>query len=277
MKLAYRYHENSYKEEYSDLEWISQATQERNQDSAVSQKIKNARALPLPAKDNKPNVVHTMPELNRELEENFKTLSENVAQANAEDGTQVFTITSATSGEGSSTIAYFLALKLAQQKSNQSRTQNGQEKKNGVLLIDANPRRPVQHQFFGIHQQAGLANISLVDSKTSYADRENDLYLLTSRTSAAQWRRLIESGRFQSLINKLRSKFEYILIDAPSVLGNPETAALSKLTDGVLLIIKNNPLRREVIVAARHQLSINNVKILGAVFNNQHDSIPQKI
>lgn len=202
-----------------------------------------------------------MPVLNREQEANFEALAGNLIDASLDKGTRVLTVTSAAPRQGTSTIVYFLALKLAQK-------QDGRNGKNSVLIIDANSRRPAQHTFFRLGQQAGLARIRLTNPNGGNANEQSELFVLTSRLSPAGWRTFIESGKFSFMLKKLQAEFDYILIDAPSVLGNPDTVVVSQATDGVLLVVHNNPLRRDVVAAARQELEDNNVTILGVVFNN---------
>ncbi len=75
-------------------------------------------------------------------------------------------------------------------------------------------------------------------------------------------------------MEKLRRQFEYILIDAPPIIGHPETLALSKLTDGVLFVVKANQTRWEIIDQARDQLKEAGVKVLGVVLNERRFFIP---
>lgn len=85
------------------------------------------------------------------------------------------------------------------------------------------------------------------------------------------------SLRVKSLLEKLRSQFEYIIIDAPPVIGHSETLALSKLTDGVLFVVKANQTRWEIIDEARGQLKDVGAKVLGVVLNERRFFIPNGI
>lgn len=265
MKLAHVRTDDLSSEAYHDLAWITESAESLHANSAPDKKIRAKEAPSRFGRIHVSTVMHIVQEMSQELSTNFDELGQNVIGARRKNGTQVLALTSATSGEGSSTIAYFLALKLAQAEISRNA---------GVLLIDANPFQPRQHHFFGIPQQAGLVKIALgIDSNT----RQASLHLLTSRIHPMQWGKFIETGKYNSLITKLRKKFEFIIIDAPAVLPHSETAKLSRISDGVLLVVNNNALEQKEIAAARQRLSENNVRTLGIVLNNVGNSYSNKI
>jgi len=88
------------------------------------------------------------------------------------------------------------------------------------------------------------------------------------------WHDIWNSDKMKKLFIKLKENFDSILIDAPPVIGHPETLALSKLTDGVLLVIKANLTRLEVIDEAKGQLQSAGAKVLGVVLNERRFFIP---
>lgn len=228
-----------------------------------------------------PPDLHVPPEVIRE----FSMLKQKAQQAHEEQGTQVFGVTSSVSGEGRSTIAYFLALML-------SHSMNGfysetdkiffkddfqKVRKNGVLLIDGNLERPLLHQLFDTAQSPGLTDFFFNATSNSIFTKSvtaNHLYLVTAGSADGNRQEIWTTDRMKNLITKLKENFEYILIDAPPVIGHPETLALSKLADGVLLVIKANQTRLEVIDEAREQLQEAGAKVLGVVLNERRFFIP---
>jgi len=261
MTSAHRQSQNKDTNEFSDLQWISQERERPTQGSVAAVKSANATILSLSSGSRTKSISHAMSVTSREQDENFETLARNVMNASRKQGVRVLTVTSATPRQGTSTIVYFLALMLAQKR-------NGRNRKNRVLIIDANSQHPAQHTFFRLEQQAGLTRIRLTDSNASSADAQPELFVLTSRLSPAGWQTFIESGKFSFMLKKLQPEFDFILIDAPAVLGNPDTIVISQATDGVMLVVHNNPLRRDAVAAARQELKENNIPVLGVVFNN---------
>lgn len=223
--------------------------------------------------------------LPNEVIKEFSMLKQKVQQAHEELGIQIFGVTSSVSGEGRTTIAYFLALLLSQslnglysegdKKFFKDDFQKG--RKSGVLLIDGNLERPLLHQLFNTAQSPGLmdfffnANSNSIFTKLVTA---NHLYLVTAGSADGNRQDIWTTDRMKNLITRLKENFEYILIDAPPVIGHPETLALSKLADGVLLVIKANQTRLEVIDEARQQLQQSGARLLGVVLNKRRFFIP---
>lgn len=246
----------------------------------------------VPQVEEKPRFSPPEVELTQEVVECFTMLKQNVALAHAEQGVQTIAITSSVSGEGCSTIAYYLSLMLAQSlTSHQSVTklddgdyaaesENMERGKSRVLVIDGNLKKPALHQMFGIDPSHGINEFVLAASARDHYSitvSPHHLNLITSGKMNGNSHDIWVSLRIKSLMDKLRSKFEYILIDAPPVIGHPETLALSKLTDGVLFVIKANETRLEIIEQARGQLNDAGVKVLGVVLNERQFFIPERI
>lgn len=227
--------------------------------------------------------------LPQEVVENFAMLKQNVQMAHAEQGVQVITITSSVPGEGCSTISYYLSLMLAQSVHSNNHVTNTdrdvystsneqiEPRKSGILVIDGNLNKPNLHLLFGIDQQHGVNEFVLTAStKDKYTINisPNHFNFITSGKTNSNSQDIWVSMRIKSLMEKLRSQFEYILIDAPPVIGHPETLALSKLTDGVLFVVKANQTRWEIIDEARGQLQETGAKVLGVVLNERRFFIP---
>ena len=243
----------------------------------------------VPHDEEQPTISLPTVELPREAVENFAMLKQNVQMAHAEQGVQVIAVTSSVPGEGCSTISYYLSLMLAQSLHSNNHVANADDgvystgneqierQKSGVLVIDGNLNKPNLHWMFGIDPQHGVNEFVLTASqKNSYTINisPNHLNFITSRKTNGNSQDIWVSMRIKSLMEKLRSQFEYILIDAPPVIGHPETLALSKLTDGVLFVVKANQTRWEIIDEARGQLKEAGVKVLGVVLNERRFFIP---
>lgn len=243
---------------YSDLMWIAQFSESTNHNYTNEHNPDKVKTSSRFSQAQRTKISHAIPELSDEQHQNFEMLQRNVVRAREQHGIQILTLTSATRGEGASTISYFLAMKLASTYTRQNRPSR-------VLLIDANPIQPSLHHLFGIQQQTGLVKISLKENTLPTAGTLN---LMTSRISVGYWQHLIQSGKFQYLMNRLRTSFDYIILDTPAVLAYEDTAILGRLTDGILLVVKNNPIQREALAAARQRLSRNHAEILGVILND---------
>ena len=221
-------------------------------------------------------------ELNKEITKEFLALKQAVQQAHTEQGKQIFTVTSSIAGEGCTTIAYYLALMLVQSMNdpdNDEKFEYSKFQQRGILIIDGNLEKPALHKLFNVDQRMGLTEFMMSTNSSIYTKKiyTNKMNLITSGNSNKQWHDLWNSDRIELLFNNLRQQYEYIFIDAPPVISQPETLALSKFTDGALLVVKANETRTQVIQEAADQLQNNGVKVLGVVLNERKFFIPKGI
>jgi len=167
-------------------------------------------------------------------------------------------ITSATPGDGKSFTASNLAVALAQNIGEY------------VLLVDCDLRKPSIHKNFGFGQMNGLSehlsngtrlpNLLL---KTSV----DKLSILPAGIPPDNPSEILSSAKMANLIDELKSRYSdrYLIIDTPPLLLAPETNAIAKRVDGIILVVQcgHTPLNilEEVIQ------SLDKGKILGAVVN----------
>jgi Mrp family chromosome partitioning ATPase len=76
---------------------------------------------------------------------------------------------------------------------------------------------------------------------------------------------------------ELLDEFEFVLINAPSVILDGTATLLGPLVDGVILVVEANSTHREVARKAKERLESANVRLLGAVFNNRTFPIPAAV
>jgi capsular exopolysaccharide synthesis family protein len=95
-----------------------------------------------------------------------------------------------------------------------------------------------------------------------------NLYFLTAGSKPPNPARLLESQRFKSLITEARSEYHYIIIDAPPVLPVPDTAVLSPIVDGILIVVRYAQTNSDYLKRANNTLKLAKAKIIGAVMND---------
>jgi capsular exopolysaccharide synthesis family protein len=70
------------------------------------------------------------------------------------------------------------------------------------------------------------------------------------------------------LLNKLRSQFEYVLVDSPPLLSVSDSRILSTLTDAVVLVTRAYSTPYDVVRRARGLLYAAGARILGVALNS---------
>jgi polysaccharide biosynthesis transport protein len=112
-----------------------------------------------------------------------------------------------------------------------------------VLLIDADLRRPMISTLFGLDDQPGLTDVLLGKEKfkESYSPSElPNLYIMPNGLPTSQPAELLESHRFNALLNEAKENFDLILIDAPPLLAVTDPAIIAPLVDSVLITLRIN-------------------------------------
>ena len=88
---------------------------------------------------------------------------------------------------------------------------------------------------------------------------------------------LWSSDRMQRLVEKLRGKFKHIILLARPVLQSHEAPKLAEYADHIVLTIKADATRREVVERSLEILKDSKSKILGAVLTERTQTIPQAV
>jgi len=145
------------------------------------------------------------------------------------DDIKTILFTSPSPGDGKSTTTANIAISIAQA---------GKK----VCLIDADFRRPRVHQYFGQELSPGLLGVLSgemeLDDAIQPCALQNDLFLMPAGGRPSNPGELVTSEEFRNLIEALREKFDYVLIDSPPVLPVSDPATIASIVDGVYLVTR---------------------------------------
>jgi capsular exopolysaccharide synthesis family protein len=177
---------------------------------------------------------------------------------------KVLVLTSPGPSEGKSTVASNLGIAIAEV---------GQR----VLLIDADMRRPRQHEIFAMKNEWGLSNILRErtemngDKSLGGAIRESEipgLYLLTSGPGTSAATNLLYGSHLPEVLKYVRAEFDIVLIDTPPMLQIPDARVLGRMADRVILVVRAGRTTRDAAIAARQRFDEDGTKMLGTVLND---------
>jgi capsular exopolysaccharide synthesis family protein len=173
------------------------------------------------------------------------------------EATRVVMVTSAASGEGKTTLASGLADSLVRA---------GRR----VLLIDCDLRGPAVHQMYELPLQPGFSEVLLGEIDLADAIQQAPVPGLSVIT-AGQWdrevlRALARDGTGE-IFEKLRTEYEFVVIDSHPVLAATDSLLLGQHVDAVLLSVLRDVSRSPHVYSACQRLATLGVRVLGAVVN----------
>ena len=155
----------------------------------------------------------------------------------------------------------------------------------GVVLVDADLRRSMIVQNYDIQFDAGKKAMGLSHYLAGMADEadvvyETNLpgaYIVPAGRNVTNSLPLLNSQRFQKLLDDLAASFDYVIIDAPPIGLLIDAAQIAKFCDGTVLVVEYNMVRRQELNDAKEQILQAGYPILGAVLNlTEYDSYISK-
>jgi capsular exopolysaccharide synthesis family protein len=180
--------------------------------------------------------------------------------SSADEGSRSLMITSTGPHEGKTLVSSSLAITLAQA---------GQR----TLVIDADMRRPRMHEALDRPQEPGLSNVLVGDTKLADATRATavpNLTFLAAGHIPPNPAELLGSKKYAELLADLRSKYDWIVIDAPPVMPVTDAALVANRAQGVLFVVGSEMTPRQNAAAAIEQLKNANARFVGVVLNRVH-------
>lgn len=197
------------------------------------------------------------------VSEDFRTIRTSLYFSLNSKGSNVVLISSSTPNEGKSFIASNLAVAFAKTKKK-------------VLLIDCDMRLGRQHEIFGLSNKEGLSNL-LAESKSGeyrkYLQKTTvkNLSIITRGVVPPNPSELLDSSIMEELLEKVKQKFDYVILDGTPIDGLSDSLILAKKTDRLVLVSAANTTTIEDLQNSKKALESIEVKISGVVLNRTID------
>ena len=179
----------------------------------------------------------------------------------ADEKCPVIGVTSSMRGEGKSTTSINLSYVFA-------------EKGRKVLLIDGDLRIPSVAKKLDIDRVPGLADL-LRGKGMEISDIKpyllNNWHVLPSGEIPPNPSELLGSRRMKRLLEALKEKYDYIIVDLPPVNLVSDAISISSLISGMIVVVREEHTEKRELERCFNQLKLSNVKILGCVMNETSD------
>ncbi len=193
--------------------------------------------------------------------EAFRSISTFIVLSSSTRPPKTILVTSPGEKEGKTTVCVNVASTLA-------------ESLGRGIIIDADMRRPRLHNCFGLDNKIGLSNclagnieFNDTDGRLVKPTSVKGLSVITSGPTPLNPSQLLHSTRMKDLLEALYALFDFVVIDAPPLMGMPDSVLLSSMVDGTILVAKAGETPRNAITTAKHIFQNVNGNLLGVVLN----------
>lgn len=200
------------------------------------------------------------PNLGFAATEAYKLLRTNIMFSFSDEGEgYVIGISSSIQSEGKSSTACNTAYAL---------TEMGKS----VLLLEADMRRPTLALKLGLDKGPGLSNLLVTRSDYKEVLQQcpmcPGMHVITSGNIPPNPSELLASNRMARLMEQLKADYDYIIFDLPPITAVSDALAVSKLLDGMIMVVRGGMSDRKMLAESLRQLEMVDVRILGFVYRD---------
>jgi len=171
------------------------------------------------------------------------------------DAVQVVMVTSATGGEGKTSLASQLAASLARAWRK-------------TLLVDGDLRNPAAHKLFDLPLEPGLSEVLRGEVSPDDAVKPtllSRLWLLPAGHWDAHAIQALAQDGVHANFDQMKEQYDFIILDSCPVLPVADALLLAQHADAVIFSVLRDVSRLPALHAAQQRLSGLGVRVLGAV------------
>jgi capsular exopolysaccharide synthesis family protein len=171
-------------------------------------------------------------------------------------------VTSPAPGEGKSTAASNLAISLAQAGYS-------------TVLIEADLRKPVLGGVYAANGGGNLNQLLRNELDLKQAIRNTDvpgLEVLACSGSHHGAAEIIAGSDFRTLIQRLKEKYQYVVMDSSPVCSVSDARVLATMCDVTLVVVRARQSSRRQAVRAVEELVSTGARVLGLIVNDVKQS-----
>jgi capsular exopolysaccharide synthesis family protein len=176
---------------------------------------------------------------------------------------RIVMVTSATSGEGKTSLASHLAVSLSRA---------GRK----TLLVDCDLRNPAAHRLFELPLEPGFSEVLRGEIEIEDAvkvTRAAGLSLLSAGICDSEALQLLAQDGPKGIFAQLRADYDFIVVDSSPVLPVADSLLIAQHVDGVIFSILRDVSRMPKVYAAYQKLATLDAPMLGAVVNGTQEEL----
>jgi len=189
-----------------------------------------------------------------QIAEQFRGLRNSIQALNPDSASHTLVLTSALRGEGKTVSTLNLAISMAELP--------GME----VLVVDADLHHPAIEDYLGLPRRQGLTEVLRGELTLDQAVRQtsiNGVSVMGAGSLPPNPSELIGSDRMRSVMNRLRQRYSYVLIDTPEAMTISDASLLGAMADGILLVVRLGDTPRYYVQQTHNTLEALGGNVLG--------------
>jgi polysaccharide biosynthesis transport protein len=189
--------------------------------------------------------------------ESYRAIRTAILLSRAAEPPRTILVASGAKSEGKTVTAVNIAMAFAQMGGR-------------VLLVDGDLRRARCHEVLGVHNLVGLTEVLVGQKQAADVIRPigagSSLSFLSSGSVPPNPTELLASERMRDVLAELCAQYDIVLIDSPPVMPVSDSVILSRMVDGVVMVIgPRTP--KQLVRHACGRLGQVGAKVLGVVLN----------
>jgi capsular exopolysaccharide synthesis family protein len=192
------------------------------------------------------------------VSESYRSLRTNIKYASADKEIKSLLISSPQPGEGKSTTTANLAIAFAQLRKR-------------TLLIDADLRKPVQHNVFDQARSPGLSEYLVGEiqdvKEIIHPTKIDNLFIITAGGLPPNPSELLGSDRMSKLVKQLELEWDMVLFDSPPIVAVTDASMISGEIDAIAMVVKAGHTDRSAVDRALDTIKNVNAPLIGIILN----------
>jgi succinoglycan biosynthesis transport protein ExoP len=189
------------------------------------------------------------------ISEAYISLQTNLSFATAKGMPRSLAVTSTRSAEGKSTTSFALAIMIARAR-------------HSVVLVDMDMRSPSVHAWFDATNGAGVSNYLSGGSDISpliQTSSIQNLSFISAGPTPPSAPELLSGDRLETLISDLFARFDYVVFDAPPVMGLADAPLIAARAEGTVFVFEAGSTQRKMAQVALDRLRATHANVTGVV------------
>lgn len=195
---------------------------------------------------------------NSAISESFRNLRSSIFLKLKSDQSKIILVSSSQPQEGKSFISFNIAASIASVGFK-------------TVLIDCDLRRPVLHHKFSKENSMGISNYlvrkAMPDDIINETNTEN-LSFIMAGPLLPNPSELLSAGALDGLIESLKSRFEYIIMDTAPIQLVSDSIQLMKYSSMIILVVRLNTTKKDTFRSAINALDMNEITNYDIVLND---------